>query len=90
MIGRQIEALLRAEDGGKLALGYKRVLVPTPRTLLVNDLYERFTNGMFGDIPPDMVGKRHANMMRRKSRSPVKAGATPITRLLTLQCEKAN
>lgn len=66
MIGGQIEALLRAENGGNLALGDKKVLVLTPRTLLVNDLYERFTNGMFGDIPPDMVGKRHANMTDRE------------------------
>lgn len=32
----------------------------------MDDLYDRFTSGMFDGIPPDMVGRRHSNMTDRE------------------------
>lgn len=63
MIGAEIDALLKADSAGDVALGDKKILVLTPRKLLVDDLYERFVeSGMFPDITPDMVGRRHSDL----------------------------
>lgn len=63
MIGSEIDALLKADQQGDVALGERKILVLTPRKLLVDDLYERFTeSGMFPDITPDMVGRRHSDV----------------------------
>lgn len=63
MIGAEIDALLKADSKGDVALGDKKILVLTPRKLLVDDLYDRFAeSGMFPDITPDMVGRRHSDV----------------------------
>lgn len=63
MIGAEIDALLKADAKGDLPLGERKILVLTPRKLLVDDLYERFVEfGTFPDITPDMVGRRHSDV----------------------------
>lgn len=69
MIGAEMEALLKADARGDLDLGERKILILTPRKMLVDDLYDRFAeSGLFPGIPADAIGRRHSDVPEGEKR----------------------